>query len=519
MDSNDKRYQQLADYEQTVLPVQQLIADVHWERLKGLVCEEYRSRAAQHIRHAWQETKGQYQGQKIRKYPKNAHELLLDNSCTEGCDKDRLTRDFGGSSLVNYRAYTRSAPSVRIFGIQKCAYLIEKSRVCLRNTWFAQYEAGEKLCATPRLYLAERLNHSSRIASIDLQKAVEHQGKQRYPTPKASSARPSTVGEYANYLAGQPSWTPHELGQLLGNIDYFQRCQQDFHEAEKPASDTLTPPAAPALDTSDLPAFVRKRVDYFPQLLARLAHAPVWDAHEILDEALALYKAGEDDLMQGLKFIHRLTHYLVATPPAVEMRERIESWAFWTKRQEERLLDELMQPAEGKAIITEADRPALEERLGIFKNQDNVEYKRDIGLIEKRLEELDAARLPDAPTVPATLALDIPTPPARAVGWAALLRHPLTLEDFYKVLVEVGLRNADGQLTAQGQNTAAGWVGVFDALLERHYITNNAAGFAAALSKVGKNAKKRLFQASAARADEAENYKQLTFKAFRQVLG
>ncbi len=220
-------------------------------------------------------------------------------------------------------------------------------------------------------------------------------------------------------------------------------------------------PAALAPDAPDLPAFVRKRVDYFPQLLARLAHAPVWDAHEILDEALALYKAGEEDLMQGLKFIHRLTHYLAATPPAAEMRERIESWAFWTKRKEERLLSDRMEP-EGKEVITEADRATLEGRLRVFKGRSNsLEYKRDIDLIEKRLAELDAPRPPHAPTPPASS--PAPEAPASAPFTPLLLNY--TLAELTALLEKLGLFD-----TATGRPTPAAspgaWVGVIHGLLE-----------------------------------------------------
>ncbi|MEJ7662971.1 MAG: hypothetical protein WKG07_27160 [Hymenobacter sp.] len=93
-----------------------------------------------------------------------------------------------------------------LFGVAKCKQLIDEFRSEIRISRIAQYEAGKELHVTPRHYLAERLNHSSQIARLDLQKAVE-------------------------YKAGQYLY-PKEVGDLLGSIDYFRQCLQEFHEAE-----------------------------------------------------------------------------------------------------------------------------------------------------------------------------------------------------------------------------------------------------------------------------------------------
>ncbi|WP_426060627.1 hypothetical protein [Hymenobacter sp. B1770] len=115
----------------------------------------------------------------------------------------------------------------------------------------------------------------------------------------------------------------------------------------------------------ELLASAYKRVDYFPQLLLRLAQAPVWDIFEILTKSLASYKVGEG-IEQGQKFVGRLRHYLAQIQMSDENREQIKTWAFWTYEKERKLVDDTMNP-EWKKQVTEADRATLERNLLFYK--------------------------------------------------------------------------------------------------------------------------------------------------------
>ena len=228
---------------------------------------------------------------------------------------------------------------------------------------------------------------------------------------------------------------------------------------------------------NDLPLAVRKRLDYFPQLLARLVGSPIWDTYEILDEALTRYKAGEDDLSQGQKFIARLKHYLEPTPMDAERRERIESWAFSAQQKEDRSINDIELP-EWKAVVTEADRATLEHRLEFFTTTGRRIVQRDRGLdsyetgatnmerqiaqIEKRLAELNAARAFDTP----------PTVGGPATEWKDLLKPAakgFTLAKLDDLLAKLKELNDEASPKLKG----GALVGVIEALRELHYLVPN----------------------------------------------
>jgi len=231
---------------------------------------------------------------------------------------------------------------------------------------------------------------------------------------------------------------------------------------------------------NDLPLAVRKRLDYFPQLLARLVGSPIWDTYEILDEALTHYKAGEDDLYQGQKFIARLKHYLEPTPMDAERREQIESWAFSTQQKEERSIDDIELP-EWKAVVTEADRVMLERRLEVFtttgrrivqrdKGLDSYEtdaanMERQIAQIVKRLAELNAARALDTP----------PAPPDLENEWADLLKEGVTfsLTNLDRLMMNAGLLHdiSPRKPTLDFRGSAA--AGVIAALRKQGYLKHS----------------------------------------------
>jgi len=250
---------------------------------------------------------------------------------------------------------------------------------------------------------------------------------------------------------------------------------------------------------NDLPLAVRKRLDYFPQLLARLVGSPIWDTYEILDEALTHYKAGEDDLSQGQKFIARLKHYLEPTPMDAERQERIESWAFSTQRKEAQILNDFEMP-EWRAVVTEADRATLENRLHIFgttgrridqldKDLDSdganaANTERHIAQIEKRLAELNAAPATTEPPQPGSQALDTPAPSP----WRPLLTGLLELPALFEFFADCELLTPAGELTAlgraDGQNKArkAPWAGTLQALIQSRHLDGNPAAICRAMS-------------------------------------
>lgn len=95
-----------------------------------------------------------------------------------------------------------------------------------RESWFAQYREGKKKAPNERLYLAERLLHSSRIV--------------------ISGAR---LHDILSYEKGHFSY-PHDVGQLLGSIDYFKLCWREFHEAEQ---EPITTKQAPSITDNSVP--------------------------------------------------------------------------------------------------------------------------------------------------------------------------------------------------------------------------------------------------------------------------
>ena len=233
----------------------------------------------------------------------------------------------------------------------------------------------------------------------------------------------------------------------------------------------------PLEQPNDLPLAVRKRHDYFPQLLTRLTDGPLWDIHETLDEAIAAYKATEKDLSQGLRFIERLMHFLAKTLMGAEHQERIEDWAFWAKQREEKFLNDLLTP-EWKEVVTEADRATLESQLngltaagrrGIQRDKNLASYEIDaanierrIAQIEKRLAELNAARVLDTPAAaaiaepsqPGSLAPNkgcphlgdtLDTAPPAALTVADLCREGFTPADVLALAREVGLADEAGR--------------------------------------------------------------------------
>jgi len=90
-----------------------------------------------------------------------------------------------------------------------------------RKGWFAKYEKGKNTASNLRLYLSESLLDSSRMV--------------------ISGAR---LRDILNYKNGDFS-RAHDVGQLLGSIDYFWRCWREFHEAETAPPFAIAKTAAP----------------------------------------------------------------------------------------------------------------------------------------------------------------------------------------------------------------------------------------------------------------------------------
>ena len=221
--SNEK-YRTVAEYNQVVVPVAVAIEDVDWIAFERLVCDAYREDEARIIQQAWKETNGTRTGKLIRRCEDGGILKSINEYCEAGRPWYEVTLFSGGTDTVRIlRERQRKAQPTKVFGAEKCKQLIAEFRDEMRIIRLAEYEALRATYVTPRLFLAERLNHSCRMVRHDLQKAVE-------------------------YKAGQ-FLRPKQVGDLLGSIDYFWQCWREFHEAESPVR-TPTPPTPQLLDTS-----------------------------------------------------------------------------------------------------------------------------------------------------------------------------------------------------------------------------------------------------------------------------
>lgn len=256
----------------------------------------------------------------------------------------------------------------------------------------------------PRQYLADRLLSISRQLGKYVRKDQWNANGMFYEEPYELNWYLSQI------LSNSPDYSsaqePGNLGELEAKLDYFQLCLKKFHDAETPASVTkvaVNNQVHEVLDrASELSPIVRKRLDYFPQLLIRLSQCPIWDIDEVLNEALKEYKIEEPDLSQGKKFTSRVKHYCKQIIVDDVRSERIMNWAFWAREKENETL-RLLEFPELRQTITEFDRIALLARLesvkaglGIMQRTGKIaeisKWEANIKLVEFRLAELDAVK-------------------------------------------------------------------------------------------------------------------------------
>lgn len=313
----------------------------------------------------------------------------------------------------------------------------------------AQYEQTLRRAADPNAAQAVRLKQCAQYL-LNHEKALNIIGAGQIWSGGGQFEKLPTGQRYYFPLG----WPVGDIAKLSAEIQLFDKLRQEFETKIL----SLMPPS-PAANLDSPPTL--KRVDYFPSLLTRLADAPIWDTYELLDEALAHYKTGEDDLLQGRKFIARLGYYLADSSIDTERRKRVESWALGAKQIEQRLISERMEP-EWKETVSEDDRATLEHRLEVFtttgrrlaqlekqlsnNEKDSVNNERTIAQIEKRLAELNAAQPLETLTLP---------------GFPA----PWQWEKINVLAERIGLRK-NGSFTPASNRVGAAVAGLIDALCE-----------------------------------------------------
>jgi hypothetical protein len=282
----------------------------------------------------------------------------------------------------------------------------------------------------PRQYLADRLLNISRQLGKYVRKNHWNANGIFYEEPYELEWHLNQALASNEKLGYLSTLSSAALGEVEAKLDHFWRCLEEFHAAETPApvvKATINNQLSKEFEVAtDLSPTVHKRLDYFPQLLARLCQCPVWDIDEALNEAITSYKLGESDLSQGLKFTSRVKHYCEQISMDNARRERILNWALWAYEKKSRLL-QLLEFPESRQLIKEDDRKALTGRLeslraglGIMqrtgKTNEIPKWEENIVRVESRIAELDIAKqliliLPQPTTDIAEQQLDTPAVP------------------------------------------------------------------------------------------------------------
>lgn len=112
----------------------------------------------------------------------------------------------------------------------------------VQSNWFSRYEEDKEKAANQRAFLAEKLIHSHGIVT-----------------------RGGRFHEIINYKPGNLSY-PHDVGRLLGCIDYFKLCWREFHEAEQSLSTVEEPVKVQSTTYLSSPNEVLLVGKYYPQL-------------------------------------------------------------------------------------------------------------------------------------------------------------------------------------------------------------------------------------------------------------
>jgi len=213
MDLEQKRnekYRQIADYEKAVVPVHLAIEDTNWQRVEDLVCEMDCQRMGQQIYQEWINNGQRRTGRLIERYGDSFVSRRLREGCRKGTDSQALTSRYGGVELLKQqRVSQRNSRPQFIFGTERAKQVIDSGRKEMRALWLVKHEKSKAQAINPRQYLAERLKLSSGVLSSDSEFVEATQNNTRlyiYPRP---------------------------FGMLLGSIDFFRLCWQEFHEAEK----------------------------------------------------------------------------------------------------------------------------------------------------------------------------------------------------------------------------------------------------------------------------------------------
>lgn len=107
---------------------------------------------------------------------------------------------------------------------ERARQIMEQEWKQVQKNWFSRHEVGKEQAVNLRAYLAEKLIHSNSIVI---------NGAQFY--------------HIINYKSGDVS-RPHQVGWLLGSIDYFKLCWREFHEAEQGSTTVIEPAKALSTD-------------------------------------------------------------------------------------------------------------------------------------------------------------------------------------------------------------------------------------------------------------------------------
>ncbi|MGY2132718.1 hypothetical protein ACW9KT_10845 [Hymenobacter sp. HD11105] len=458
MDLEQKRnekYRQIADYDQTVVPIYLVIEDTNWERIKLHTCAYECQQTARTIRQEWQDNAKQRAGRLIERYGENFLSRRLREGCHAGADIDALTSRYGGEELLRRaRIFQRTRPIHLVFGIKRAKELLNESQEEAKVAWLTKHEKGKSQTNNLRQYLAERLKS---IASI-----------------LGSDTNFVTVTQNKNVL----NLYPRPLGNLLGGIDYFQHCWSEFHKAEIGAGLETVDPFFKSPDWQSTIGFnaYKRTNEYYLSILRKCADVNEGFLYEFLDEVKQHFVEGEKDLLQPLKFIARLEKALQEVDSVTKSQlsaraiETINSWLHSRKSKENKVLSWHEFP-ETREVLTEADRGALMKRLkgaelwiNIASRDKNAEAvkkgEEGLELIKRRLSELDKAL--EGSLANSSHSDTITTDSINEILAPYLINY--TYLDLCKLLKQLGLLDETCRSTAVA--SPGTWVGVIYALYE-----------------------------------------------------
>lgn len=306
---------------------------------------------------------------------------------------------------------------------------MERFRESVRDDFFSQLDAGP----TTRKFLAERLAHARTMVTIG-----------------------ARLNDALAYRSGPCKLTPADVGNLLGSIEYFSRCWEDFHKAEKP--------------TAPLPGELTA-------LIPGLTHCRPGYIDTVLDNALAERKTASDNAADWFKFIDLVSYNAEKLPLDPERRAWVMRWASGAKSDLNRLLSGPQVP-----IAEQTDRAALTARLQhltgttrrVLARADatltgcdpaNVaRNEEEISSIEQRLNELEKLQPLNTPAPSDAGAVD-----GVATEWEDLLQKAakdFTLVKLDALLAKLKELNDEASPKLKG----GALVGVIKALRELQYL-------------------------------------------------